>query len=123
MLRANLAVNKQLEEGNGLLCAVLIHARHVEVIQKDHKALAHWGPICILSTLLCAVLQCHKARAELTKEMWADDQHAIQQLTQLLCTESRGYITSTALWTSDELVLLEKFMLRTMLLLAVQVAR
>ena len=52
-----LAVDEQFEEGNGLLRAVLIHARHVEVIQEDHEALAHGRAICILGALLCAILQ------------------------------------------------------------------
>ena len=56
-----LAVNQQFEEGNGLLRAILIHARHVEVVQEDHEALAHRRPICILGAFLCAILQHQKA--------------------------------------------------------------
>lgn len=56
----HLAVDQQFQERNGLLRAILIHARHIEVIQEDHEALAHGGAICILGTLLCAILQYHK---------------------------------------------------------------
>ena len=53
---AYLAVHKQSKEGNGLLCAVLIHAWHVEVIQEHHEALAHRWPIGVLCALLCPIL-------------------------------------------------------------------
>lgn len=56
--KAYLAVNEKLEEGDWLLRAVLVHARHVEVIQEDHEALAHGRPIGVLGSLLCAILLC-----------------------------------------------------------------
>ena len=57
MTAAYLAVNEQLEQGDGLLCAVLIHARHVEIIKKHHELLAHNWSISVLGTLLSPVLQ------------------------------------------------------------------
>ena len=51
-----LAVNEQLEQCNGLLSAILIHTRHVDVIQENHEALAHGRSICIFCPLFCAVL-------------------------------------------------------------------
>lgn len=52
-----LAIYEKLKQRNGLLCTILVHARHVEVIKEDHELLAHGRPICILGTLLCPILQ------------------------------------------------------------------
>ena len=55
-IETHLAVDEKLEQGNWLLCAILVHARHVEVIQEDHEALPHWWPIGVLGALLCSIL-------------------------------------------------------------------
>lgn len=54
--KPHLAVNEELEERDWLLGAVLVHARHVEVVQEDHEALAHRGSIGVLGALLCTIL-------------------------------------------------------------------
>ena len=40
----------------GLLGAILVHARHVQVIQEDHQTLAHGRSIGILGAFLRPIL-------------------------------------------------------------------
>ena len=55
-IRSYLAIYEKLEQRNGLLCTILVHARHVKVIKEDHELLPHGRPIRILRALLCPIL-------------------------------------------------------------------
>lgn len=75
----HLAIYEQLEQGNGLLCTILIHARHIEIIQEYHELLAHWRPISILGPLLSPILQfmTDKVGPNRGKEVYLKQQHEL----------------------------------------------
>ncbi len=47
-----LALQEELQKGNGLLCAICIYVRHVEVIQEEQQLSATRCTIHILGSLL-----------------------------------------------------------------------